>query len=128
MPTCAGLLTDTAAEKTTLSYAVGEWAKIWPLQTLIRAMGAFFVRRNSGDPLYRRVLERYVHMATKEGVCQAVFLEGGSAETGCWPPPNWAFWTTCCAAMTFKKTAILSLFRWGLIMIAPWKTEVFDEN
>ncbi|MDX1708694.1 MAG: 1-acyl-sn-glycerol-3-phosphate acyltransferase, partial [Desulfobacterales bacterium] len=71
------LVAFLAAEKTTLSYAVGEWAKIWPLQTLIRAMGAFFVRRNSSDPLYRRVLERYVHMATREGVCQAVFLEGG---------------------------------------------------
>ena len=71
------LVAFLAAEKTTLSYAVGEWANIWPLQTLIRAMGAFFVRRNSSDPLYRCVLERYVHMATKEGVCQAVFLEGG---------------------------------------------------
>src|SRR3990172_6381349 len=36
-----------AAEQTTLSYAVGEWARIWPLQQLIRAMGAYFVRRNS---------------------------------------------------------------------------------
>jgi glycerol-3-phosphate O-acyltransferase len=49
---------------------------------LIRAMGAFFVRRKSGNPLYRMVLERYVHMATKEGVCQAVFLEGGLSRDG----------------------------------------------
>jgi glycerol-3-phosphate O-acyltransferase len=49
---------------------------------LIRAMGAFFVRRNSGNPLYRRVLERYIHMATREGVCQAVFLEGGLSRDG----------------------------------------------
>jgi glycerol-3-phosphate O-acyltransferase len=49
---------------------------------LIRFMGAFFVRRNSGDPLYRRVLERYIHMATKEGVCQAVFLEGRLSRDG----------------------------------------------
>jgi glycerol-3-phosphate O-acyltransferase len=76
------LVSFLAAEKTALSYAVGEWAKIWPLQTLIRAMGAFFVRRNSGDPLYRRVLERYVHMATRAGVCQAVFLEGGLSRDG----------------------------------------------
>ena len=65
-----------------MSYAVGEWAKIWPLQTLIRAMGAYFVRRKSGNPLYRRVLERYIHMATKEGVCQAVFPEGGLSRDG----------------------------------------------
>jgi len=76
------LIAFLAAERTTLSYAVGEWAKIWPLQTLIRAMGAFFVRRNSKNPLYRRVLERYVLMATKEGVCQAVFPEGGLSRDG----------------------------------------------
>ena len=85
------LVAFLAAEKTTLSYAVGEWAKIWPLQTLIRAMGAFFVRRNSGDPLYRCVLERYVHMATKEGVCQAVFLEGGLSRDGLPRPPKLGF-------------------------------------
>ncbi|UCF93466.1 MAG: 1-acyl-sn-glycerol-3-phosphate acyltransferase [Desulfobacterales bacterium] len=77
-----------AAEKTTLSYAVGEWAKIWPLQTLIRSLGAFFIRRNSGNPLYRRVLERYIQMATKEGVCQAVFLEGRITRDGCLQPPK----------------------------------------
>ena len=76
------LVSFLAAEKTALSYAVGEWAKIWPLQTLIRAMGAYFVRRKSGNPLYRRVLERYIHMATKEGVCQAVFPEGGLSRDG----------------------------------------------
>ena len=85
------LVAFLAAEKTTLSYAVGEWAKIWPLQTLIRAMGAFFVRRNSSDPLYRRVLERYVHMATKEGVCQAVFLEGGLSRDGHLRKPKLGF-------------------------------------
>jgi glycerol-3-phosphate O-acyltransferase len=76
------LVAFLAAERTTLSYAVGEWAKIWPLHTLIRAMGAFFVRRHSGNALYRRVLERYIHMATREGVCQAVFLEGGLSRDG----------------------------------------------
>jgi glycerol-3-phosphate O-acyltransferase len=76
------LVAFLAAEKTALSYAVGEWAKIWPLQTLIRAMGAYFVRRKSGNPLYRRVLERYIYMATKEGVCQAVFPEGGLSRDG----------------------------------------------
>lgn len=76
------LVSFLVAEKTTLSYAVGEWARIWPLQTLIKALGAFFVRRKSGNHLYRRVLERYIHMATKEGVCQAVFIEGGLSRDG----------------------------------------------
>lgn len=76
------LVAFLVAERTTLSYAVGEWARIWPLQSLIRAMGAFFVRRKSGDALYRKVLDRYIHMATKEGVCQAVFMEGGLSRDG----------------------------------------------
>jgi glycerol-3-phosphate O-acyltransferase len=71
-----------AAEQTALSYAVGEWARIWPLQQLVRAMGAYFVRRNSKNTLYLRVLERYVNMATWEGVCQAVFPEGGLSRDG----------------------------------------------
>jgi glycerol-3-phosphate O-acyltransferase len=82
------LVSFLAAEKTTLSYAVGEWAKVWPLQTLIRALGAYFVRRKSGNPLYRRVLQRYIQMATKEGVCQAVFPEGGLSRDGKINPPK----------------------------------------
>ena len=71
-----------ASERAALSYAVGEWARIWPLQQLIRSMGAYFVRRNSRDPLYRRVLERYVSMATEAGVTQAVYPEGGLSRDG----------------------------------------------
>ena len=71
-----------AADQAALSYAVGEWARIWPLSALIRAMGAYFVRRNSSDELYRRVLERYVAMATEAGVPQAVFPEGGLTRDG----------------------------------------------
>jgi glycerol-3-phosphate O-acyltransferase len=83
------LVAFLAMERTTLSYAVGEWARIWPLQSLIRAMGAFFVRRNSGNPLYRQVLERYINMATREGVCQAVFLEGGLSRDGLLRQPKY---------------------------------------
>jgi len=71
-----------AADQAALSYAVGEWARIWPLSALIRAMGAYFVRRNSRDELYRRVLERYIAMATEAGVPQAVYPEGGLTRDG----------------------------------------------
>ncbi len=71
-----------AAEKAALSYAVGEWARIWPLQQLIRSMGAYFVRRNSNDDLYRRVLERYISMATEAGVTQAMYPEGRLSRDG----------------------------------------------
>jgi len=76
------LVAFLAAERTALSYAVGEWARIWPLQQLIRSMGAYFVRRNSNNPIYRRVLERYVHMATEAGVAQAMYPEGGLSRDG----------------------------------------------
>src|SRR5258707_9650632 len=76
------LVAFLAAERTALSYAVGEWARIWPFQHLIRAMGAYFVRRNSNSPVYRRVLERYVHMATEAGEAQAMYPAGGLSPDG----------------------------------------------
>jgi glycerol-3-phosphate O-acyltransferase len=82
------LVSYLAAERAALSYAVGEWARVWPLQTLIRSMGAYFIRRSSRDPLYRRVLERYVQMATESGVVQAVFPEGGLSRDGALRPPK----------------------------------------
>ncbi len=85
------LVSFLVAEKTTLSYAVGEWARIWPLQMLIKAMGAFFVRRNSGNSLYRKVLERYINLSTRAGVCQAVFLEGGLTRDGKLREPRLGF-------------------------------------
>jgi glycerol-3-phosphate O-acyltransferase len=77
-----------AAERAALSYAVGEWARVIGLQQLIRAMGAYFVRRNAKDELYRRVLERYIAMATEAGVTQAVYPEGGLTKDGALREPR----------------------------------------
>ena len=82
------LVAFLAAEQVALSYAVGEWARVWGLQALIRSMGAYFVRRNSGDPLYRAVLSRYVQMATEAGVPQALFPEGGLTVDGALRQPK----------------------------------------
>ena len=76
------LVTYLAANAGALSYAVGEWARVWPLSPIIRAMGAYFIRRKSRGALYRKVLARYVQMATRGGVSQAVFPEGGLSLTG----------------------------------------------
>lgn len=70
------LLTFLASRNGALSYAVGEWARGWPLGPLVRAMGAYFIRRRDGNDLYREVLANYVHQATQAGVSQAVFPEG----------------------------------------------------
>jgi glycerol-3-phosphate O-acyltransferase len=82
------LVTYVAASQSALSYAVGEWAQIVGLRSVIRSMGAYFIRRDSRDPLYRRVLARYVHMATSAGVVQAVFPEGGLTRDGALRPPK----------------------------------------
>ena len=82
------LVTYLAANAGALSYAVGEWARVWPLAPIIRAMGAYFIRRKSRGALYRKVLARYVQMATRGGVSQAVFPEGGLSLDGKLAPPR----------------------------------------
>jgi glycerol-3-phosphate O-acyltransferase len=82
------LVTYVAASQSALSYAVGEWAQIWGLRGLIRSMGAYFIRRDNSNPLYRKVLARYVHAATSAGVVQAVFPEGGLSRDGALRPPK----------------------------------------
>lgn len=76
------LVTYVAAQSSALSYAVGEWAQVFLLRSLIRSMGAYFVRRDSRNALYRKILARYVEMATRAGVVQAVFPEGGLSRDG----------------------------------------------
>jgi glycerol-3-phosphate O-acyltransferase len=76
------LITWLVADRAALSYAVGEWARVWPLSAMIRAMGAYFIRRGERNALYRKVLARYVQMATEEGTTQAIFPEGGLSLDG----------------------------------------------
>lgn len=65
-----------------VSYAVGEWARIWPLEGLFKSFGSYFVRRGEKDPLYHRTLESYIQLVTKQGVTQAMFPEGGLSRDG----------------------------------------------
>src|SRR5258705_8967081 len=82
------LVTHLAATSTALSYAVGELAQVWGLRDLIKSMGAYFITRHSREALYRKVLARYVHMATSAGVTQAIFPEGGLSRDGRLRPPK----------------------------------------
>ena len=82
------LVTYVAATSSALSYAVGEWAQVWGLRGLIKSMGAYFISRDSREALYRKVLARYVHMATAAGVTQAIFPEGGLSRDGRLRPPK----------------------------------------
>jgi len=76
------------AEKLALSFAVGEWARVWPLEYLFKSFGSFFLRRGFRDPLYHTVLRRYVQLVTKNGVTQALFPEGGLSRDGRFRPPK----------------------------------------
>lgn len=71
-----------------VSYAVGEWARVWPLETLFKSFGSYFVRRRYPEPLYHKVLERYVQLITRHGVTQGVFIEGGLTRDGAFRPPK----------------------------------------
>jgi glycerol-3-phosphate O-acyltransferase len=82
------LVTYLAADRSALSYAVGEWARVWPLSGLIRSLGGYFIRRRSRNDLYRRVLARYIRMSTNGGVTQAIFPEGGLSLDGALKAPK----------------------------------------
>lgn len=70
------------AKRTMLSFGVGEWSRMWPIQPLMRMAGGYFVRRDSGDPLYRLLIKRYVQLATTARVPHAIFLEGQLSPDG----------------------------------------------
>ncbi len=71
-----------------LSYAVGEWARVWPLEAVFKSFGSYFVRRRYREPLYHAVLERYVQLITRNGVTQGIFVEGGLTRTGRFREPK----------------------------------------
>jgi glycerol-3-phosphate O-acyltransferase len=70
------------ARQVAISYAVGEWARVFPLEVLFKAFGGFFVRRGFPDPLYHTVLRRYLQLITRRGVTQGIFPEGGLTRDG----------------------------------------------
>jgi glycerol-3-phosphate O-acyltransferase len=71
-----------------LSYAVGEWARVWPLNHLFKWFGGYFIRRRYREPLYHAVLSQFVATITRSGVTQGVFLEGGLSRDGAYRKPK----------------------------------------
>jgi glycerol-3-phosphate O-acyltransferase len=76
------------ARQVAISYAVGEWARVFPLDALFKAFGGFFVRRGFPDPLYHCVLRRYLQLITRRGVTQGIFPEGGLTRDGALRAPK----------------------------------------
>jgi len=71
-----------------VSYAVGEWARAWPLEYVFKSFGAYFIRRRFREPLYHAVLERYVQLITRSGVTQGISPKGASRATAACGPPS----------------------------------------
>jgi glycerol-3-phosphate O-acyltransferase len=65
-----------------ISYAVGEWARAFPLEYIFKSFGSYFIRRKYREPLYHTVLEQYVRLITLNGVTQGIFPEGGLTRDG----------------------------------------------
>jgi glycerol-3-phosphate O-acyltransferase len=76
------------AGQVAISYAVGEWARAFPLEHMFKAFGSYFIRRRFREPLYHTVLERYVQQITRMGVTQGIFLEGGLTRDGLLKAPK----------------------------------------
>jgi glycerol-3-phosphate O-acyltransferase len=69
-----------------ISYAVGEWARAFPLEYLFKSFGSYFIRRRYREPLYHAVLQAYVQLITRNQVTQGIFPEGGLTRDGALRP------------------------------------------
>ncbi len=76
------------AREISLSYAVGEWARVWPLEYIFKSFGAYFIRRKCRDRLYHLVLEKYIQHISLRGVTQGIFFEGGLTRDGKFKEPK----------------------------------------
>jgi glycerol-3-phosphate O-acyltransferase len=80
------LVTYVLMGAVSISYAVGEWARAFPLEYLFKSFGSYFIRRRYREPLYHAVLQAYVQLITRNGVTQGIFPEGGLTRDGALRP------------------------------------------
>ncbi len=63
--------------------AAGINMAFWPMGSLFRGAGAYFIRRTfEGNPLYKTVFRKYLEYLIREGYTQEFFIEGGRSRTG----------------------------------------------
>ena len=63
--------------------AAGKNLSFWPMGSLFRSGGAFFIRRSfRGAVLYSKVFAEYIHKLLEEGYNIEQFIEGGRSRTG----------------------------------------------
>lgn len=69
--------------------AAGKNLSFWPLGTIFRGGGAFFLRRTfRGDKLYAQIFASYMEKLLSEGFNIEFFIEGGRSRTGKLLPPK----------------------------------------
>jgi glycerol-3-phosphate O-acyltransferase len=74
--------------------AAGDNLNFWPVGRLLRAGGAFFIRRSfKGDRIYSATMGAYVKRLLQDGFTQEFFVEGGRSRTGKLLPPKFGMLT-----------------------------------
>src|SRR3954462_9704156 len=74
--------------------AAGDNLNFWPVGRLLRAGGAYFIRRSfRGDRLYSATMGAYVKRLLTDGFTQEFFIEGGRSRTGKLLPPKFGMLT-----------------------------------
>ncbi len=69
--------------------AAGANLAFFPVGTLFRRSGAFFIRRSfAGDDLYATLMAHYIRALISEGYTQEFFIEGGRSRSGKMLPPK----------------------------------------
>src|SRR4051812_14682497 len=69
--------------------AAGDNLNFWPVGRLLRAGGAYFIRRSfKGDRIYAATMGAYVKRLLQDGFTQEFFVEGGRSRTGKLLPPK----------------------------------------
>ncbi|MEI6805366.1 MAG: 1-acyl-sn-glycerol-3-phosphate acyltransferase [Myxococcaceae bacterium] len=69
--------------------AAGNNLSFFPLGSIFRRGGAYFIRRSfKGDPLYPQVMRAYIKRLLREGYTQEFFIEGGRSRSGKTLPPK----------------------------------------
>jgi len=70
----------------------GKNLSFWPLGSIFRGGGAFFMRRTfRGQALYKQVFSEYVYKILEEGFNIEIFIEGGRSRTGKLMMPKMGF-------------------------------------
>jgi len=88
-----------------ISYAVGEWARTFPLEYIFKSFGAYFVRRKYREKLYHTVLERYVQLITAMASLRESSWKAGSVATANWAKRKLVCSTTCSASRGIRSCA-----------------------